>query len=363
MNSQEEMLAAYRAYPGASVPKEGRHGIAVAVTCPFHFEKTPSCYIYDDHFNCFSCSAHGSDANFLRRTRYANLSDADAYKAAYADLGISAPARKHTTPARSTIERWRMEARTAMVDHNSPTPAQVEAMTIAQQTYRHALELHSNVTATAYAEQRGLMSADGHPRHGVGFCRGIDLYAAIYNNRRGAQEIAEAAREIGLLGEDRTERMRGRLVIPDFDGTGRVRWMTGRAIPGLLPEEICKTRKYQHISVQKPLFGSGVHSSSKYVIIVEGQMCALALRGLGHASVALSSKSLADKHVLWFYNKAVTICLDNPTSESDAESLAAAARKLYEQLEHTARSVDYLELPWHIKDVSQYVETYGNFPL
>ena len=27
--------------------------------CPFHGEKTPSFYIYDDHFHCFGCGAHG----------------------------------------------------------------------------------------------------------------------------------------------------------------------------------------------------------------------------------------------------------------------------------------------------------------
>ncbi|MGC8469484.1 MAG: CHC2 zinc finger domain-containing protein, partial [Acetobacteraceae bacterium] len=27
--------------------------------CPFHNEKTPSFYVYDDHFHCFGCGAHG----------------------------------------------------------------------------------------------------------------------------------------------------------------------------------------------------------------------------------------------------------------------------------------------------------------
>lgn len=35
----------------------------VAIRCPFHSEKTPSCVIYKDNsFHCFGCQAHGSNA-------------------------------------------------------------------------------------------------------------------------------------------------------------------------------------------------------------------------------------------------------------------------------------------------------------
>jgi DNA primase len=27
--------------------------------CPFHNEKSPSFYVYDDSFHCFGCGAHG----------------------------------------------------------------------------------------------------------------------------------------------------------------------------------------------------------------------------------------------------------------------------------------------------------------
>jgi len=27
--------------------------------CPFHKEKTPSCYLYSEHFHCYGCGEHG----------------------------------------------------------------------------------------------------------------------------------------------------------------------------------------------------------------------------------------------------------------------------------------------------------------
>ena len=33
--------------------------------CPFHNEDTPSLKLYDDHYHCFACGAHGDVINFV----------------------------------------------------------------------------------------------------------------------------------------------------------------------------------------------------------------------------------------------------------------------------------------------------------
>ncbi len=43
----------------------GRHLVAL---CPFHGERTPSFYVYSDHFHCFGCGAHGDAIAWLMRT-------------------------------------------------------------------------------------------------------------------------------------------------------------------------------------------------------------------------------------------------------------------------------------------------------
>src|SRR5262249_59534676 len=37
------------------------------VRCPFHDDTKPSCHIYDDHYHCFGCGAHGDRIDWLTR--------------------------------------------------------------------------------------------------------------------------------------------------------------------------------------------------------------------------------------------------------------------------------------------------------
>src|SRR6187402_2592277 len=42
--------------------RSGRH---LKGCCPFHGEKSPSFYAYEDHFHCFGCGAHGDVISFV----------------------------------------------------------------------------------------------------------------------------------------------------------------------------------------------------------------------------------------------------------------------------------------------------------
>jgi DNA primase len=44
--------------------------------CPFHGEKTPSFYVYDDHFHCFGCGAHGDAVTFVMQAEGAQFMEA-----------------------------------------------------------------------------------------------------------------------------------------------------------------------------------------------------------------------------------------------------------------------------------------------
>jgi CHC2 zinc finger/Toprim domain len=35
------------------------------ICCPFHADRTPSLHVYDDHFHCFGCGAHGDHVDWL----------------------------------------------------------------------------------------------------------------------------------------------------------------------------------------------------------------------------------------------------------------------------------------------------------
>src|SRR3712207_7495121 len=57
--------------------------------CPFHNEKTPSFYVYDDHFHCFGCCAHGDALTFLIRA--AGASFPEAVERLAGDAGTARP--------------------------------------------------------------------------------------------------------------------------------------------------------------------------------------------------------------------------------------------------------------------------------
>ncbi|EGO95039.1 CHC2 zinc finger domain-containing protein, partial [Acidiphilium sp. PM] len=40
--------------------------------CPFHNEKSPSFYVYDDHYHCFGCGAHGDAISFVMQSEGAS---------------------------------------------------------------------------------------------------------------------------------------------------------------------------------------------------------------------------------------------------------------------------------------------------
>ena len=44
--------------------------------CPFHGEKTPSFYVYDDHFHCFGCGVHGDAISFVMQSQGASFPEA-----------------------------------------------------------------------------------------------------------------------------------------------------------------------------------------------------------------------------------------------------------------------------------------------
>lgn len=54
--------------------------------CPAHDEKTPSFYVYDDHFHCFGCGFHGDAIMFVMQTQSLTFEKAVAELAAEAGL-------------------------------------------------------------------------------------------------------------------------------------------------------------------------------------------------------------------------------------------------------------------------------------
>jgi len=69
-----------------------RAGRQFVILCPFHQEKTPSCFLYEDHYHCFGCNEHGDVIDAHQK-----LNDVD-FQTALDELGHMAGIPHHLKP-------------------------------------------------------------------------------------------------------------------------------------------------------------------------------------------------------------------------------------------------------------------------
>lgn len=50
-----------------------RVGKDYVICCPFHEDKTPSCFLYEDHFHCYGCLEHGDVIEAHMRLKKVNF--------------------------------------------------------------------------------------------------------------------------------------------------------------------------------------------------------------------------------------------------------------------------------------------------
>src|SRR5579875_2934929 len=72
--------------------------------CPFHGEKTPSFFVFDDHYHCFGCGAHGDAIGFVMQSQGAGFMEAVEQLAA--EAGLEVP---KASPQAAEAERRRLE--------------------------------------------------------------------------------------------------------------------------------------------------------------------------------------------------------------------------------------------------------------
>jgi DNA primase len=93
---------------GRTLPLK-RSGRFLAAPCPFHAERTPSFYVYPDHYHCFGCGAHGDVFDWLDLT--AGLTFPDALRIAIPGCQRTRGARPSASGGRRLIPRARRSRR------------------------------------------------------------------------------------------------------------------------------------------------------------------------------------------------------------------------------------------------------------
>ncbi len=92
--------------------------------CPFHNERNPSFKVYEDHFHCFGCGAHGDHTDFVEKLY--GVSNIEAAKKISHDFGlglcdgeiaIPAKRKKLRPPKDEGFELWVKESVPLLIEY------------------------------------------------------------------------------------------------------------------------------------------------------------------------------------------------------------------------------------------------------
>jgi len=281
--------------------------------CPFHNEKTPSFYVYDDHFHCFGCGAHGDAITFLMRAEGASFPEAVERLAAEAGMEVPKPSR----------EAAAREARARDLH---------AVLAAAEAAFRRRLFLPEGRPALDYLRRRGL-SEESIARFGIGWS-GEGRGALAADLKAEGIEPAQLA-EAGLMKLRDPDDPRGghvdlffnRVMFPIRDRRGRTISFGGRILGDGQPKYVNgpETALFQK---RRSLYGldlarEGAFRGAK-LVAVEGYMDVIALHQAGFTGAvaplgtALTAEQL---QALWQVSPEPVLCFDG-----DAAGARAAAR-------------------------------------
>ena len=280
--------------------------------CPFHGEKTPSFYVYDDHYHCFGCGAHGDAITFVMQSEGAAFMEAVERLAAEAGLEVPKP-----TPEAAEAERRRHDL--------------ASVLETAQAEYQRRLFLPEGRRALEYLLGRGLSDATIR-RFGLGWSgegRGA-LAATLARDGVTEQQLVET----GLMRrDDETGRsfdlFFNRVMFPIRDRRGRVISFGGRTLGDGQPKYVngpetplfAKRRSLYALDLAREAVRAGAS-----LVVVEGYMDAIALYEAGvAAAVAPLGTALTEEQLeeLWRLAPAPVLCFDGDAAGGRAAARAA----------------------------------------
>ena len=298
--------------------------------CPFHNEKSPSFYVYEDGFHCFGCGAHGDAITFVMQTGGGSFIEAVESLAGEAGLEVPRPSARAVEAEQERLDLFGV----------------LEA---AQAEFTRLLQAREGAAGLAYLRRRGL-SDETIRRFGLGWSgegRGA-LVAAM--GRAGVQPGPML--EAGLLREPEDggparEAYWGRVTFPIRDRRGRIVSFGGRTLGDAKPKYIngAETRLYskKHTLYALDLAREGVRRGK--LVVVEGYLDVIALHqaGFGAAVAPLGTALTAEQlEALWRLSPAPVLCFDGDAAGARA---AARAAELCLPLVTAERSLAFATLP------------------
>ena len=278
--------------------------------CPFHGEKSPSFHVYDDHFHCFGCGAHGDAISFVMQSEGAAFPEAVERLAG--EAGLEVPKQ---SPRAVEAERQRLDL------HG--------VLDLAQASFVRRLHEPEGAAALDYLRRRGL-SSELIARFGLGWS-GDGRGALTAELARSGVEPARML-EAGLLRETEDggaprELYWNRVTFPIRDRRGRLVSFGGRTLGDAKPKYIngpespvfSKKRNLYALDLARAGLRTG-----QPLVVAEGYMDVIALHQAGFVgAVAPLGTALTEEQLeeLWRLSPDPVLCFDG-----DAAGARAAAR-------------------------------------
>ena len=252
----------------AGVALRGKGRVRQGV-CPFHEEAEGSFTVYSDseRYYCFGCGSGGDVLDFGQRIE--GLTLPEAIRRLDDRVGPVVPAPSQVAsgkPAPATVL----------------PPRDPALLTAAARFY--SAKLRRSPRAGDYLASRGI-GLDAAARLGLGYAPGRGLW--LYLQSAGYRE--DRIRASGLFLERGAERFAGMITVPDI-ASGRVRWLTGRAIDaGAQP-------RFQAVPGPKPVLGlASLGPAPPFAILTEGVFDYLTLTAWGYPARAALGTQGVDK--------------------------------------------------------------------
>jgi DNA primase len=274
--------------------------------CPFHNEKSPSFYVYADHYHCFGCGAHGDAIGFVMQTQNAGFME--AVEALAAEAGLDVP---RASPEAAAAERRRADLH--------------EVLALAARSFQSLLAAPEGRHALEYLRRRGLTD-ETISRFGLGYSGGgrgalaADLARAAVEPRQlveaGLMKQAEDGRMIDLFF--------GRVMFPIRDPRGRVISFGGRIMGEGQPKYLngpetalfSKRRTLYGLDLAKPdlakLAKRNGAAGRQGLLVVEGYMDVIALSQAGFPAVAPLGTAITAEQMdaIWQQDARPVFCFD-----------------------------------------------------
>jgi DNA primase len=281
--------------------------------CPFHNEKSPSFYVYDDHFHCFGCGAHGDAITFLMRAEGASFPEAVERLASEAGLEVPKP-----TPQAAAREKRARDL--------------YGVLSLAETAYRRRLFLPEGRAALEYLRRRGLTD-ETIARFGLGWSgegRGALAVELKPEGIESGQLVAAGLmklRDPDDAASGLSDMFFGRVMFPIRDRRGRTISFGGRILGDGQPKYV-NGPETELFSKRRGLYGLDLAREGAFrgapVLVVEGYMDVIALHQAGFTGAvaplgtALTAEQL---ELLWQISPEPVLCFDG-----DGAGARAAAR-------------------------------------